>query len=42
MNCLCLKEKLLIMFAPAAASLNKRNEIYNTCRNRAGTLLDKT
>ena len=28
---LCLKEKYLIMFAPATASLNKRNEIYNSC-----------
>ena len=40
MNCLCLKEKFLNMFAPATASLNKRNE--NTCRNRAGKPLDKT
>ena len=39
---LCLKEKYLIMFAPATASLNKRNEIYNSCRHRASKLLDKT
>ena len=39
---LCLKEKYWIMFAPATASLNKRNEIFNSCRHRASKLLDKT
>ena len=39
---LCLKEKFLIMFAPETASLNKRNEVYNSCRHRASKLLDKT
>ena len=39
---LCLKEKFFIMFAPATASLNKRNEVYNSCRHRASKLLDKT
>ena len=39
---LCLKEKFFIMFAPATASLNKRNEVYNSCRHRASKLLDKS
>ena len=39
---LCLKEKFFIMFAPATASSNKRNEVYNSCRHRASKLLDKT
>ena len=39
---LCLKEKFLIMFAPATASLNKRSEIFSSCRHRQGKLLDKT
>ena len=38
---LCLKEKYLIMFAPATASLNKRSEIYSSCRHRASKLLAK-
>ena len=38
---LCLKEKFLIMFQPATASLNKRNEIYASCRHRASKLLAK-
>ena len=38
---LCLKEKYLIMFQPATASLNKRNEIYASCRHRASKLLAK-
>ena len=42
MCCLCRKEKFFIMFDPATASLNKRNEVYNTCRHRASKLLDKT
>ena len=39
---LCLKEKFLIMFAPATASLNLRSEIFSSCRHRKGKLLDKT
>ena len=39
---LCLKEKYLIMFAPATATLNKRSEIFSSCRHRKGKLLDKT
>ena len=39
---LCLKEKYLIMFAPATASLNKRSEVYASCRHRASKLLIKT
>ena len=38
---LCLKEKYLIMFAPTTASLNKRSEIYSSCRHRASKLLAK-
>ena len=36
---LCLKEKFLIMYVLATASLNKRNEIYNSSRHRASKLL---
>ena len=39
---LCLKEKFLIMFAPATATLNKRNEVYNNCRHRASKLVEMT
>ena len=39
---LCLKEKFLIMFAPTTASLNKRSEIFSSCRHRQSKLLDKT
>ena len=39
---LCLKEKYLIMFAPTTASLNKRSEVFSSCRHRQGKLLDKT
>ena len=38
---LCLKEKYLIMFAPVTASLNKRSEVYSSCRHRASKLLKK-
>ena len=38
---LCLKEKYLIMFAPEGATLNKRSELYNTCRHRLKQLLGK-
>jgi hypothetical protein len=36
---LCLKEKYLIMFSPAGATLNKRTELYSTCRHRLRLLL---
>ena len=36
---LCLKEKWFIMFRPEGASLNKRNEFYNSCRHKARHLL---
>ena len=39
---LCLKEKYLIMYAPATATLNKRSEIFSSCRHRQSKLLDKT
>ena len=39
---LCLKEKFMIMFCPATASLNQRSEIYSSCRHRKGKLLEKT
>ena len=39
---LCLKEKYMIMFSPATASLNKRSEIFSSCRHRQAKLLDKT
>ena len=38
---LCLKEKYLIMFAPVTASLNKRSEVYSSCRHRVSKLLSK-
>ena len=39
---LCLKEKYMIMFSPTTASLNKRSEIFSSCRHRQGKLLDNT
>ena len=39
---LCLKEKWWIMFKPATATLNMRNEIYASCRHRASKLLAKS
>ena len=36
-----MKEKFLIMFSPATASLNLRSEIFSSCRHRKGKLLDK-
>ena len=36
---LCLKEIYYIMFRPESASLNSRNELYNTCRHRTQKLL---
>ena len=36
---LCLKEIYYIMFRPDSASLNSRNELFNTCRHRKQKLL---
>ena len=36
---LCLQEKYLIMFSPHGATLNKRTELYNTCRHRLKDLV---
>ena len=30
---LCLQEKYLIMFSPQGATIDKRSELYNTCRH---------
>ena len=37
---ICLKEKFYILYKPDGASLNKRGEIFNTCRHRTQRLLD--
>ena len=36
---LCLKEIYYIIFRPDSASLNSRNELFNTCRHRTQKLL---
>ena len=36
---LCLKEKHFIMYGEGTSSLNKRSEIFNTCRHRIKGLL---
>ena len=36
---LCLKEKYHIMYNPNSSTLNKRQEIFNTCRQRKQKLL---
>ena len=36
---LCLKEIYYIMFRPDSASLNRRSELFNTCRHRRQPLL---
>ena len=36
---LCLKEIYYIIFRPDSASLNSRNELFNTCRHRKQQLL---
>ena len=38
---LCLTEKYLIMFSPEGATLNKRTELYNSCRQFLSELLKK-
>ena len=37
---LCLKEKFYIMYDRKGSSLNKRNEVFNTCRHRDYELLE--
>ena len=37
---LCLKEKYLIIFSPEGATLNKRTELFGTCRHRLKDLLE--
>ena len=37
---LCLKEKYHIIFQPEGASLNRRSELFSTCRHRWQQLLD--
>ena len=37
---ICLKEKFHILYKADGASLNKRSEIFNTCRHRTQKLLE--
>ena len=37
---LCIKEKYCIIFKPEGASLNKRSELFSTCRHRKAKLLE--
>ena len=37
---ICLKEKFHILYSVDGASLNKRSEIFNSCRHRTKTLLE--
>ena len=39
---LCTLEKFYILTKPNLATLNRNEEIYNTCRHKLGLLLDKT
>ena len=39
---LCQREKYYILFLPEGATLNKRQELYNTCRHRLKELLTNT
>ena len=39
---LCLKEKYHIIFQPEGASLNRRSEIFSSCRHRLSKLLANT
>ena len=36
---LCLKEKYFIMYRKENSTLNKRSEVFNTCRHRTQSLL---
>ena len=37
---ICLKEKLHILYKREGATLNRRSEIFNTCRHRTTNLLN--
>ena len=37
---ICLKEKYFIMYHRDGSSLNKRSEVFNTCRHRRSKLLE--
>jgi len=39
---LCLKEKYYILFHQGGATLNKRSELFSTCRHRLRRLLSNT
>ena len=39
---LCLKEKYYILFQPEGATLNRRSELFSTCRHRLRQLLGNT
>ena len=39
---LCVLEKYFIIFQPEGASLNKRSELFTTCRHRKNQLLENT
>ena len=39
---LCLKEKYYIMYDRTGSTLNKRSEVFNTCRHRKQKLLENT
>ena len=38
----CLEEKIHIMFSPADATLNRRDEFFTHCRHKAKKLLENT
>ena len=38
---LCLKEKYFIMYSDTSSTLNKRSEVFNTCRHRNQSLLTR-
>ena len=37
---ICLREKHFIMYDRGGSTLNKRSEVYNTCRHKRGKLLE--
>ena len=39
---LCTLEKFYILYHPERASLNRKEEIFNSCRHKNSLLLDKT
>ena len=38
---LCTREKYFIMYVENSSTLNKRSEVFNTCRHRTQSLLEK-